>query len=158
MRSGTFSYTVEAHCMPEGAVELLSTFTRHSALHPLIVAVDRLPDQPGMLRRYRITDRLTWGPFRFRIRYVAEVLRADPDGVETVAHQTPRTTLRNSTRIVSAPDPVSPGGPPLTRAEVTIAMTAPSVLFGYAFGQARAAHAELAERMAAALEQAGSAT
>lgn len=159
MRSGSFAYLVEARCSPEAAVELLSTFTRHSTLHPLIVGVEELPALPGMLRRFRITDRLKWGPLAFRIRYLAEVLRADLDGVETLARQSPRTTVHNSTRLssmpASAPDPAAPGRAPLTRAEVTITMTAPRPLFAYAFAQARAAHAELARRMVTALEEAG---
>jgi len=44
-----------------------------SQLHPLIVAVRERPPAAGALRSYAITDRLAWGPLRFRIGYQADV-------------------------------------------------------------------------------------
>jgi len=137
MREGTFRYAASARCDQAEAARRLATLDQ-SDLHPLIVAVRELPPTAGALRSYAITDRLAWGPLRFRIGYQADVLTATPDEVVTVARQWPRTTVRNHTRLRTADGVV--------HIEVDITLRAPSPLFGYAFRQARAAHLLLAER------------
>jgi hypothetical protein len=144
-REGAFDYTVRARCAAADAVALLSDFTRHCELHPLIVSVREETAAPGALRSFAITDRLRWGPLTVPITYHADVLVADPDEVVTVARQSPRTTVRNHTRLRTGPDGT-------VVIDVRITLTAPSPLFRYAFRQARAAHAELAERLRVALE------
>jgi hypothetical protein len=99
------------------------------------------------LRSYAITDRLTWGPFRFPITYRADLLVRTEDRVVTVAHQRPATTVRNHTTV--SPEP---GG--LVRIDVDITLSAPTWLFRYAFRQARAAHLTLASRIRTSLEAA----
>jgi hypothetical protein len=143
-RTGSFSYEVRARCEREDAVALLSTFARHSTLHPLIERVDELPPAADAVRSVAITDRLRWGPLRFRIRYRADVLEAGPGRVLTRARQRPRTTLVNDTVLEEADGVVT--------AAVTITLTAPTPLFRYAFGQAHSAHLALAERLTGALE------
>jgi hypothetical protein len=144
-RTGTFDYSLTARCEPAQAVRLLSDFSLHDQLHPLIVKVERVPPEPGVLSSFAITDRLRWGPVTFPITYHADVLVAGPDEVVTVARQQPRTTLRNHTRLHPQPDGT-------LRIDVRITLTAPTPLFGYAFRQARAAHAELAQRLRTTLE------
>jgi hypothetical protein len=143
-RQGTFRYDVRARCAPGDAVRLLSDYRRHDELHPLIVKVEPRPAGPGALRSYAITDRLRWGPFTFPVTYLADVLVADDSEVRTVARQRPRTTVHNHTRLSSGAD----GD---LRIDVEITLTAPTLLFPYAFRQARAAHRVLAARLSRAL-------
>ena len=143
-RHGTFRYDVRARCAADDAVRLLSDFSRHDELHPLIVKVEPLPPGRGALRSYAITDRLRWGPFTFPITYTADVLTANADDVMTVARQKPRTTVHNHTRLSTADD-----GQLLIDVEITL--TAPTPLFPYAFRQARTAHRALAVRLRSAL-------
>jgi hypothetical protein len=142
-RQGSFRYEVRADAGVDEAVALLSDFSRHTELHPLIVRVVQASAPDGVLRRYEITDRLAVGPLRFPVTYTADVLVAGPDRVVTVARQQPGTTVRNDTRLSSVD-----GG---LCADVEITLTAPAPLFGFAFRQARAAHAVLADRLRAAL-------
>jgi hypothetical protein len=143
-REGTFRYQVR---VPGGnaaeTVALLSDFSRHTELHPLIVRVEQATAPDGVQRRYRITDRLAFGPVTFPITYVADVLTADADRVVTVARQSPATTVRNDTRLSTADG--------VLVADVAITLRAPTLLFGYAFRQAQTAHAALAEKLRAAL-------
>jgi hypothetical protein len=144
MREGTFRYQVR---VPGGdaaeTVGLLSDYSRHTELHPLIVRVEQTAAPDGVLRRYRITDKLAFGPVTFPITYTADVLTADPGRVVTEARQSPAITVRNDTRLSTADG--------VLIADVEITLRAPSLLFGYAFRQAQTAHAALAEKLRAAL-------
>ncbi|MEV0719614.1 SRPBCC family protein [Asanoa sp. NPDC050611] len=159
-KSGTFTYELRAGCAPEEAVRLLSDFSRHTELHPYIVKVTEVRPVDGALRSFVINDRLAFGPFRFTTTYTADVLAVNTPGpadgpraraaeVVTLARQRPGTTLRNRARIY----PVSDGG---LHIEVTITLTAPALLFGYAFRTARQAHHALAERLREVLDSTAS--
>jgi len=161
-RSGQFTYSLRARCEAADAVTLLSDFTRHTELHPFIIKVTEVPPVDGAVRSFVINDRFPLGPFHFTTTYTADVLAINTPGpadgpragdaeIVTVARQRPGTTLRNTTRI----HPMSDGG---IRAEVSITLTAPTLLFGYAFKQARAAHHALAERLPQVLEKASGGT
>lgn len=95
--------------------------------------------QPGAIASYRITDLLPLGPLRFRIVYEADVITVTPSRVVTVARQRPGTTVRNETLVASTDAGVT--------VTVSITLAAPTLLFGYAFRTARAAHLELGERI-----------
>jgi hypothetical protein len=142
-RTGSFSYDLHASADPAEVVALLSEFHRHRELHPLIVRVAPADAPPGVLRRYAITDRIPFGPFRLPLTYTADVLEAGPARVVTVARQRPGTTVRNDTRLT----PLNGG----LQIEAEITMTAPTSLFRFAFAQARMAHTVLAERLGQAL-------
>ncbi len=145
IRSGTFSYTIEAPCGAATAVALLGDPRRSGELHPLIQAVDVVETQTDAIASYRITDLLPVGPLRFRIVYEADVLTATETDVVTVARQRPATTVRNVTRVA----PASTG----VRIDVEITLATPRLLFGYAFRTARVAHLELGERIARRLSE-----
>ena len=145
-RTGSFTYSIEAPCDAATAVALLADPRRSGELHPLIQSVEEVPVQPGALASYRITDLLPLGPLRLPIVYEADVLTASPTDVVTVARQRPRTTVRNETLVTDSAHGVD--------IAVTITMTAPTLLFGYAFRTARAAHLELAQRIARRLTDA----
>ena len=139
-RTGTFRYHVEAGTDRAAAVSVFSDFFRHAGLHPFIVAVrEETPAPAGCVRRFRIDDRIPWGPVHLPITYVADVVSVTDDRVVTVARQRPATTLHIVTELREA-------GAAL-RADVEITMTAPALLFRYAFRQAQRAHAELAPKL-----------
>jgi hypothetical protein len=142
-RQGTFRYEVRARCEVADAVALLSDYRRHAELHPLIERVRQVPTSPGASGSYLITDRLALGQVRFPITYTVDVLTATDREIIAVARQRPGTTVRNHTRLRPTVGNLDIG--------VEITVTAPLVLFPYAFRQARAAHAVLAEGIRAAL-------
>jgi hypothetical protein len=148
-RHGTFAYTLRPRCAVADAVRLLSDFRGHTALHPFIVKVTEVPPVDGAVRSFRIDDRLAWGPFRFTTTYTADVLTVTDREVVTLARQRPGTTVHNHTRLCPEPDGT-------LRIDVTITLTAPDLLFGYAFRQAQRAHHALADRLRRALESAAS--
>lgn len=145
MATGTFTYGLRPACAVADAVRLLSDFSGHAELHPLIVKVTQLPAAPGALRSFAIDDRLTVGPVRFTTTYHVDVLTATDDEVVTVARQRPATTVHNHARL-------RPEADGTVQIDVEITLTAPRPLFGYAFRQAKAAHAALADRLTQALE------
>jgi hypothetical protein len=144
VRTGTWSYDLEAHASPEAAMALLSDITRQGELHPLISEVEELPAVEGALRSYAVTDDLRLGPVRFRITYHADTLSVSGGEIVTVARQRPRTTIRNRTTIV----PTATG----VHVHVDVTLTAPTLLFPYAFREGRKAHLELAGRIRDVLE------
>jgi hypothetical protein len=146
-RSGTFTYTIEAPCGAATAVALLGDPRRSGELHPLIQSVGAVAHQPGAIASYRITDLLPLGPLRVRIVYEADVITMTDAEVVTVARQRPATTVRNETHVAE-----TVGGVAIT---VTITLTAPTLLFGYAFRTARTAHLELGARIARRLTELG---
>ncbi|HEV7713352.1 MAG TPA: SRPBCC family protein [Asanoa sp.] len=144
-KTGTFTYALRPKCAAADAVALLSNFSRHTELHPFIVKVTELPPVDGAVRSFVINDRFKLGPVGFTTTYTADVMRVTDDEVVTVARQRPGTTLHNHTRLHPEPDGT-------VRIEVTITLTAPTPLFGYAFKQAQTAHHALAERLKNVLE------
>jgi hypothetical protein len=141
-RTGTFTYAFDAGDDMAVAVARLSDLSNHADLHPLIVAVRPAPPPPGALRRFVITDRMAVGPAHFRITYTTDLLTVTDDTLILVARQRPATTLHNHTHLSHAGDRI--------RADVEITMTAPTLLFPYAFDQAQRAHLALADRLTAA--------
>ncbi|PKN91150.1 MAG: hypothetical protein CVU44_20515 [Chloroflexi bacterium HGW-Chloroflexi-6] len=143
MTQDSFTYNITARCEAQKAIRLLSEFNQHSDLHPLIMHVERVEAPQGVLRRYLITDQLKWGPFAFKIRYRADILRVTDDEILTEAFQSPNTTVTNQTTLTQHGDEL--------HIQVKITMQAPSLLFGYAFHQAQTAHLEMARRIEKAL-------
>lgn len=139
VRTGTWSYDVDASATPAQALALLSDITRQGELHPLISKVVELPPAEGALRSYAITDTLRLGLLPFRITYAADTISISDDEIVTVARQRPRTTIRNRTTL-------TPHGTGV-HVHVEVELTAPTLLFRYAFREGRKAHLELAERL-----------
>lgn len=144
MRTGTWDYTIDVATTPERAHALLSDITRQGELHPLITKVVELPAVPGALKSYAITDQLRLGPIPFTITYFADQLSVTGTEIVTVARQKPRTTVHNRTTLTATGTGV--------RVDVVVELTAPSVLFSYAYKEGRKAHLELAGRIKAVLE------
>ncbi|MCU1601913.1 MAG: hypothetical protein JWO22_2622 [Frankiales bacterium] len=147
MRTGGWSYDIDARATPAAALALLSDIHQQGELHPLIVEVKDLPPAEGALRSYAITDVLKLGPIPFRITYYADTLSVSDTEIVTVARQKPRTTVRNRTTIT----PTGTG----VHIHVDVELTAPTLLSPYAVKEGRAAHLALAERIKRVLESQG---
>ena len=145
-RTDSFSYDVVARGHAHDAWPLLTEYSKHAALHPFIINVEKLPTAEGSLRSYRITDRLRFGPMPFRVRYLTDVVAVEDSRVTTVARQKPATVVENITELRDSDDG-------MVVAHTTITMTAPAILFPYAFRQLRIAHEGLAHRLREKIER-----
>ena len=139
MKQGTFEKEILINSDVASVMKLISNYDRHEEIHPLIEKVVRAEKAPPGVERFFITDRLQWGPFRFKIKYRADILSVTEDSVHTEAYQSPGTTVRNVSRVT----PVQGG----VYLHETITMEAPDLLFDYAFKQAKSAHEELLNRI-----------
>jgi len=140
MKQGVFESEIFIRSSVETALAVAHEYERHHNFHPLIVKVDVDSNPPpGVLKRYFITDQLQWGPFRFKIRYRADVLSVSENDFHTEAYQSPNTTVLNHTTATKKNDGV------LLRE--TITLKSPDLLFDYAFQQAKQAHAQMLKRI-----------
>jgi hypothetical protein len=139
MKQGTFEKEILIKADPETVINLIADYSQHHKIHPLIVKVERATEAPEGVKRYYITDRLQWGPFKFKIKYRADILSVTHNTCHTEAYQSPGTYVTNITKITPAGDGVS--------LHETITLSAPNLLFNYAFKQAKVAHGEMLQRI-----------
>jgi hypothetical protein len=144
MKQGTFEKEIYIQANAATVIQAIADYSQHTKIHPLIVKVERARDEPSGVKRYFITDSLQWGPFKFRIKYRADIIAVTEDTVHTEAYQSPGTFITNLTK-------VTPQGKGVLLHE-TISMKAPRLLFGYAFQQAQSAHEEMLKRIKAFVE------
>ena len=139
MKQGTFKEEIFIQSDVTSVINLIADYSQHHKIHPLIIGVERGTDPEPGVKRYFITDQLQWGPFRFKIKYQADILSVTEDTVHTQAYQTPNTYITNLTKVTPEQDGV--------RLYETITLKAPDLLFGYAFKQAQTAHREMLKRI-----------
>jgi hypothetical protein len=139
MRQGTFEKEIFIHADAATVIRTIADYSQHHKIHPLIVKVERATDAPPGVRRYFITDSLKWGPFKFKIKYRADILAVTEDTVHTEAYQSPGTRVTNLTKVTPKDDGVI--------LHETITLQAPDLLFNYAFQQANTAHEEMLQRI-----------
>src|SRR5690242_12908400 len=139
MKSETFEKQIFIQATVPAVIEVISNYSLHDKIHPLIEKVERAGSSPPGVERFFITDNLKWGPFKFRIKYQADIVSVTQDTVHTEAYQSPNTHVTNISKVI-------PSGEGVILHE-TITMQAPDLLFGYAFKQAHAAHEELLKRI-----------
>lgn len=144
MHQGTFEKEIHIEADAATVIHLIADYSQHHKIHPLIEKVERAKDEPAGVKRYFITDHLQWGPFKFKIKYHADIIAVTEDTVHTEAYQSPQTFVTNLTKVTSEGNGV--------RLHETITMRAPRLLFGYAFKQAQTAHAEMLKRIKAFIE------
>jgi hypothetical protein len=145
MKQGSFEKEIFIHADAKTVLDLIADYSQHHKIHPLIEKVERAASEPEGIRRYFITDNLQWGPFKFRIKYQADILSVTNDTVHTQAYQSPQTTVTNLTKITPAQNGVI--------LHETITMQAPDLLFAYAFQQAQNAHTEMLKRIKSFIER-----
>jgi hypothetical protein len=144
MKQGSFEKEIFIESDAKTVIHLIADYSQHHKIHPLIEKVERASVEPAGVKRYFITDNLKWGPFKFKIKYQADIISVTEDTVHTEAFQSPDTTITNITRISPAPKGVT--------LHETITMKAPNLLFGYAFQQAQTAHEEMLKRIKSFIE------
>lgn len=145
MKQGTFEKQIHIHSDVKTVFAVVSEFSQHYKVHPLIIKVEQAEAPKGVLRRYFITDQLQWGPFKFKIKYRADILSLTENEVHTEAYQSPNTFVDNVTTVTPAE-----GGVLLKE---KVILKAPSLLFNYAFQQAQTAHEEMLNRIKAFVEK-----
>ena len=144
MKQGTFEKEIFIQADAKTVIDTIADYSQHHKIHPLIIKVERAQTEPDGVRRYFITDSLQWGPFKFKIKYQADIIAVTEDTVHTRAYQSPGTYVTNVTKVTPQGDGV--------RLHETITMQAPNMLFDYAFKQAEAAHTEMLQRIKAFVE------
>ena len=145
MKQGSFEREISINSDAKTVVDLIADYSQHHKIHPLIEKVERAREEPAGIRRYFITDNLQWGPFKFKIKYQADIISVSEDTVHTEAYQSPGTYITNVTKISPAQNGVV--------LHETITIKAPNLLFGYAFRQAQAAHEEMLKRIKSFIER-----
>jgi hypothetical protein len=145
MKQGSFEKEIFIQADAKIVIDLIADYSQHPKIHPLIERVERAAKEPPGVRRYFITDNLQWGPFKFKIKYQADILSVTTDTVHTQAFQSPNTTVTNLTKITPAQNGVI--------LHETITMQAPNLLFTYAFQEAQNAHGEMLKRIKSFLER-----
>jgi len=145
MKQGSFEKEIFIQTDPETVVNVIADYSNHPKIHPFIIQVERAEDELEGMCRYFITDSLQWGPFKFKIKYQADIIAVTEDTVHTEAYQSPGTYITNVTKVTPKGDGV--------HLHETITMKAPDMLFGYAFKQAETAHEEMLERIKRFVEQ-----
>ena len=130
--------TEEVPAPPDEVRAFYADLDNIAAVHPLIVAVRRLertPTADGHRQAYRITDRISFGPFRFRISYrVWMTVPADGD-LTAEARQFPRVRLRTVVAFAATPSG--------TRVTERIEIDTPRPLAAVTARKAVAAHREM---------------
>jgi len=145
MKQGSFEREISINSDAKTVVDLIADYSQHHKIHPLIEKVERAGEEPAGIRRYFITDNLQWGPFKFKIKYQADIISVSEDTVHTEAYQSPGTYITNVTKISPAQNGVV--------LHETITIKAPNLLFGYAFRQAQTAHEEMLKRIKSFIER-----
>lgn len=139
MKQGTFEKEIFIQSDVATVIHVIADYSNHHKIHPLILKVERAKEEPAGVRRYYITDSLQWGPFKFKIKYQADIIAITEDTVHTEAYQSPGTYVTNITKVTPKDNGV--------RLHETITMKTPDLLFNYAFKQAETAHEEMLKRI-----------
>jgi len=139
MKQGSFTCEIFINAPRDKVIELATSFEHHDTLHPLIDKVEEIPAEPPVLRRFLITDQLAMGPFRFKIKYRADILKLTQDEAHTEAWQSP------GVHIISHMSFIEENKRTKLHEEYTV--EAPNLLFGYTLKQAKIAHETLLQRI-----------
>jgi hypothetical protein len=146
MKQGIFEKQIFIQSTVKTVVGVVANYNQHHKIHPLIEKVEQAKESPAGVRRFFITDHLQWGPFKFKIKYRADILAITENSVHTEAYQSPNTFVDNITTVLPAQN-----GNGVTLHE-TVTLKAPDMLFSYAFQQAQIAHGEMLKRIKAFVE------
>ena len=146
MRAIDFELSIEIAAPLATVHDVLGDLQRCAPLHPLIESIETLPAAPERpnARRYRVLDRVAWGPLRLPARYEASLEATHPRQVVGRAWQWPGIQLR--TRY----DLLDRGPTTLLREECSV--EAPFGLRRFVVQRARAAHRETLKNLKILLE------
>jgi hypothetical protein len=126
--------------------EFLCDLNNYTPLHPLIESIEELDTDAEFpfAKRYRVVDRIPFGPFRFRTTYIAVLDPVSENEVHGYAWQFPKIRLHT----VYALTPTAEG----THLEERVCVEAPRLLRRFIVNQARDAHRDTLARMKTLLE------
>lgn len=139
MKQGIFEKEIFIQSDAKTVINVIADYSQHPKIHPLIIKVERAQNEPAGVRRYFITDSLHWGPFKFKIKYQADVIAVTGDTIHTEAYPSLGTSVTNVTKITPKENGVA--------LHETVTINAPNILFGYVFKQAEVAHEEMLQRI-----------
>ena len=139
MKTRTFEKEIFIQSDAVTVIDVIADYSQHPKIHPLIIKVERAKDELAGVERYFTTNSLKWGPFKFKIRYRADIISVTEDSVHIKIYKPPGTFVTNLTKI-------TPQGTGVLLHE-TITLRAPDMLYEDAFQQAKAAHTEMLERI-----------
>ncbi|MFZ4842670.1 hypothetical protein [Mycetocola saprophilus] len=148
MATRRFELTTSVAARPEDAIDFLMDLRRQHGLHPFLVSAEIFEsDTAGHTPwfRWRIHERPGLGPIRYSIRFTARMSRLSAISMVGEVQAAPGCTLTSETRarVVDTEE-----GSHTVLHEITT-VSAPRLLLGYMWSQARRAHA----RVYAALPQ-----
>jgi hypothetical protein len=141
-----FEQSIDIAVPPRVVHAFLGNLHHYRSLHPLIERVEDLAPTRARpdAHRYRVTDRMRFGPFRYRFAYVAELEATSSTEVRGTAWQDPGIEVHTRYRIA----PVGSG----TRLHEDASIQAPRLLLGFVRRRAEAAHRETLAKLKARLE------
>jgi len=141
-----FEQSIDIAVPPKVVHSFLGNLHHYRSLHPFIERVEDLAptrEHPDA-HRYRVTDRLRFGPFRYRFAYVAELEASSSTEVRGTAWQEPGIEVHTRYRVA----PVDRG----TRLHEDASIRAPRLLLRFVRRQAEAAHRETLAKLKERLE------
>lgn len=141
MSSIDFVHTVEIQVGRVRLHEFLCDLENYRPLHPLIESIQEISpcDEMPLARRYRVVDRIPFGPFRLRTVYIAALEPKTEHEVHGHAWQSPGIRLHTVYEMAD----VAAG----TRLVESVSIDAPRVLRRFVVAQARRAHLETLLKM-----------
>jgi hypothetical protein len=147
MATPDFSHEIEIDVLPANVHACLCDLERLAPLHPLIESIEELPTSDSMprARRYRVVDRIPFGPFRLRAVYTAALDPVTEREVHGHAWQSPGITLHS----IYSLEATERG----THLIEHVRIEAPWILRRFVVAQARGAHEETLEKLKTLLEE-----
>ena len=139
MKQGIFEKEIFIQSDAATVINVIADYSQHHKIHPLIIKVDRANEAPEGVKRYFITDSLQWGPFKFKIKYQADVISVTGDTVHTEAYPSLNTSVTNITKIIPKDNGIV--------LHETITISTPNIFFNYVLRQAQTAHEEMLKRI-----------
>ena len=133
--SRTFQVEATVPTSPERAIDFLMQLDQHRGLHAYLESADVTgsgTDAEGEWTDWAIVERPKLGPFRYRIRFPARMIRTAPTTMIGRVRAAPGCTLETRT--------TAEGTDASARVTETVLVTAPWLLVGYMARHARLAH------------------
>ncbi len=129
MAHRSFEHEIRINAPVNTICDFLAAQVNHTKIHPLILAIEPLPDDPARehTRFYQITDQLKFGPLTWKLKYKSAVTLISPNELMLEAFQS-MLYLRNKTRC-------TPDGEG-TRVQESVTIQTSPLLMGYAFHEA----------------------
>ncbi len=141
-----FVHEIEIGVTPARLRAFLCDLRNYVPLHPLIESIEEISPAKEMprARRYRVVDRIPFGPFKFRTVYTAALDPVTEHEIHGHAWQSPGIRLDT----VYLLEEVASG----THLVEQVSVSAPRILRGFVVSQARTSHEETLARMKGWLE------